>query len=248
MKLTAFILIACSFSVFAGSNTYQENVMNIEGRASMKVVPDMATIFIGASAVHESVDSAMEKCAQAFTKLNELFKKYKISENDVKSKNLYISEDFIYENDTRKTNGYKVFKNYKVTWRDLKTLQNFIFDAASQGANELDRLEFSHSKSDSLEKAIIDLAIDDAVSTAQQMAKKMKIKIGKPLVISNVEPEKFAYENVVRLGWAKTSERLSLAYGTAAGGGSPKNSALLEINPGQIEIKNKVYITFEIVK
>ncbi|NLL14872.1 MAG: SIMPL domain-containing protein [Fibrobacter sp.] len=246
MKLTTLIIIACSISAIA-ANTYQENAMNIEGRASMKVVPDMATIYVGASAVHQSVDSAMEKCAQAFTKLNALFKKYKISENDVKSENMSISEDFSYENGIRKINGYKVFKNYKITWRDLKTLQNFLFDAAKQGANEIDRLEFSHSKSDSLEKAIIDLAIDDAVGTAQQIAKKMKIKIGKPLVISNVEPEKFAYENIVRFGWTKAPQYFSLRSGATADA-SPKNSALFEINPGQIEIKNKVYITFGIVK
>lgn len=246
MKSTALLIIACSISAMAGFNTYQENAMNIEGRASMKIVPDMATIYVGASAVHQRVDSAMEKCAQAFTRLNALFKKYKISENDVKSENLSISEDFTYENGARKKNGYRVFKQYKVTWYDLKTLQNFLFDAAAQGANEIDRLEFSHSKSDSLEKTIIDLAIDDAVSTAQQMAKKMNIKIGKPLVISNVEPEKIAYENIVRLGWTKAPQYFSLRSGAAADA-SPKNKALMEINPGLIEIKNKVFITFEII-
>lgn len=135
----------------------------------------------------------------------------------------------------------------KVTWYDLKTLQNFLFDAAAQGANEIDRLEFSHSKSDSLEKTIIDLAIDDAVSTAHQMAKKMNIKIGKPLVISNVEPEKTAYENIVRLGWTKAPQYFSLRSGAADDDASPKNKALMEINPGLIEIKNKVFITFEII-
>lgn len=246
MKSIALIIAVCSISAMA-ANTFQENAMNIEGRASIKIVPDMATIYVGASAVHQRVDSAMDKCAQAFTKLNALLKKYKISENDVKSENLSISEDFDYESGTRKRNGYRVFKQYKVTWYDLKTLQNFLFDATAQGVNEIDRLEFSHSKSDSLEKTIIDLAIDDAVNTAKQIAKKMKIKIGKPLVISNVEPEKFAYENIVRLGWTKAPEHFSIKSGAAAEA-SLKNMALLEINPGLIEIRNKVYITFKIIE
>lgn len=246
MKQTGLIVIVFAISTFAGFKTYQENAMNIEGRASMKVEPDMATIFVGASAVNENVDSAMEECAQAFIKMKKLFEKYKISENDIKSENLAVSENYNYEEGSRKRDGYRAYKRYKVTWYNLKTLQEFLFDATAQGANEVDKIEFTHSKTDSLEKMIIDLAIDDANNTANQIAKKMKVKIGKPLIISNVEPEKVAYENIVRLGWIKAPEFVK--GGMLAGGGAQVKKVLMEINPGLIEIKNKVYITFEILK
>ncbi len=246
MKSIVLFILTFSISSFAGFKTYQENAMNIEGRASIKIEPDMATIFIGASSIHESADSAIEKCAQAFIKMKDLFQKYKISEKEIKSENLSVSEDYSYENGTRKRNGYKAYKRYKVTWYNLKTLQNFLFDAVSQGANEVDQLEFSHSKSDSLEKMIINLAIDDAISTANQIANKMKIKIGKPLIISNVEPEKVAYENIVRLGWINGPEFVKGRM-LGMGGSSSVSKVLMEINPGLIEVKNKVYVTFEIL-
>ncbi|MBD3216609.1 MAG: DUF541 domain-containing protein [Candidatus Lokiarchaeota archaeon] len=250
MKLTALIVVSLSISTFAGFKTYQENAMNIEGRASMKIEPDMATIFIGASAVNEDVDSAMDKCAQAFIKMKKLFEQYKISENDIKSENLSVSENYNYDDGSRKRDGYRAYKRYKVTWYNLKTLQDFLIDATAQGANEVDKIEFTHSKTDSLEKMIIGLAIEDAQNIANQIAKKMNVKIGKPLIISNVEPEKVAYENIVRLGWIKGTQvgragKSGIRYGS---GNDPMKNVLMEINPGLIEIKNKVYITFEILK
>ena len=250
MKCTGIIIVAFALSTFAGFKTYQENVMNIEGSASIKVEPDMATIFIGASAVNENVDTAMEKCALAFIGMKKLFDKYKISENDVKSENLSVSENYDYQDGNRKREGYKAYKVYKVTWHNLNTLQDFLFAATAQGANEIDRIEFSHSKTDSLEKRIIDLAIEDAKITANQIAKKMEVKIGKPLIISNIEPEKISYENIVRLEWIKSSEVgragvSGIGYGS---GDEPAKKVLMEINPGLIEIINKIYITFEILK
>lgn len=250
MKCTGIIVITIVFSTFAGFKTYQENAMNIEGRASMMVEPDMATIFIGASAVNENVDSAMEECARAFIKMKKLFEKYKISGNDIKSENLSVSENYNYEDGSRKRDGYRAYKRHKLTWYNLNTLQGFLLDATAQGANEVDKIEFTHSKTDSLERMIIDLAIEDAKNAANQIAKKMNVKIGKPLVISNVEPEKVAYENIVRLGWINSSAvgragNAGIGYGS---GGEQVKKVLMEINPGLIEIKNKVYITFEIMR
>jgi uncharacterized protein YggE len=206
MKTAAIVIVVFALSTFAGFKTYQENVMNIEGHASIKIEPDMATIMIGASAINENLDSAMNACAQAFKQMKTLFKKYKIAENDIKSENLSVTENYSYENGGRKREGFKAYKRYKLTWHNLATLQSFLLDATGQGANEVDEIEFTHSKTDSLEKAIVNLAIDDAICLADQIAQKMKVQLGKPLVISNVEPEKMAYENIVRLDWIKSPQ------------------------------------------
>jgi uncharacterized protein YggE len=249
MKKAFIFLLFISLSSSADFKTYQENVINIEGKAVQKIVPNKATIHVGASAINDDADVAMQKCADVFEKMKDLLKKFNISDIDIKSENIAVSENRDY-NGGKKSEGYKAIKQYKITWNNLSTLNDFLVQATSVGANELERIEFTHSKYDSLQKAVINLAIDDANSTADQICAKMNIKRGPPMVISTNQPEEFAYENTVRFAWLKEPRFVAGGGLGGSGSGSKLHSlkVLLEIKPGQIEIKNKVYITYEIKK
>jgi uncharacterized protein len=238
-----------AFSCFAGFKTYQENVINIEGNASIKVIPDMAIFVIGASSVSNNVDSAIASCKTATAKLSDFFEKFKISKADIKSNRLSISENYEWGDDgKRKKVGFKVIKTYKITYRNLKTIEEFLLEASSYGSNEFDDIKFEHSKIDSLKRTVITAAIDDAYFLASKVANKTGVKLGKPIVISNVEPKSFSYDNIFDIGSISAPDFLKGGSVEKAKVTKEALKELFTISPGTIEIKNTVYITFSINK
>jgi len=249
---TILLILSISLHLFAVSRNYQENVVNIEGQAKIKITPNIATIVIGVSASNIDPDSAILNCAQKFSTFMSLLKDFNFSDNDIKSTRFSVNKDWDYEDGKRVETGYVAKKMYKITIRDLSKLKNFLFQATTQGINSFEDLEFTHDKLDSLKRTVIDLAIDDANKMSQRVGNKMGLKIGKPILVSNAEPKEFSYENRVRINW------ISAPKFTKGGALSGKKKPELEeiklkyledffsINSGMIEIENKVYITYEI--
>jgi uncharacterized protein YggE len=248
MKMVA-VLLVLAIPSFGGFNTYQENVINIQGNAKITVVPDIATFFIGASSISNDVDSAILNCKSATLKLNEIIAKYKIKSQDIKSDKLTVSDNYEFIEGKRVRTGCKVLKTYKITYRNLSTLDQFLLEAVSYGSNEIDRISFEHSKIDSLKRAVIALAIDDAHVLGIKMAEKSNVKLGEPIVISNVDPKSFSYENVFVDITAIPEPKF--VKGGAIAGSTKVNSTLKElftINIGTIDITNSVYVTYSIAK
>jgi uncharacterized protein YggE len=246
MRSALVVLLAAGMS-FASFKTYQENVMNVEGNAVVKVVPDLAVLKIGASFKSTSLDTALRRCDRSLRNLRETMAKFGVAEADVKTNNVAISPEFEWEKGEKVLRGQKVKKTFKIFFRDLSKLQGFLFEAVKGGANEIDDFEFTHSKLDSLQKNIIDLAVKDAYYVADKLARNTGTSVGKPLVISNVEPENFSYENKVDFERMLGSSDL---IGCLMGGdeGASELQELFALSPGLIEIRNKVYITFELVR
>jgi hypothetical protein len=177
------------------------------------------------------------------------FAKYKISSDDIKSNKLSIAENYEWGDDgKRKKSGFKVIKTYKVTYKNLSSIEQFLLEAASNGSNEFDEIKFEHSKIDSLKRTVITAAIEDAYFLGEKVAKKTSLKLGKPIVISNVEPEEFSYDNIFDIGIIRAPEFLKGGVEEKAGMTKDALKELFSINPGTIVIKNTVYITFSIAK
>ncbi len=94
------------------------------------------------------------------------------------------------------------------------------------------------------------MAIDDADRMARRIAGRMGVRVGKPLVISNAEPKEFSYENRVQIKWVQAPRFLKGNALVGEKSAQPHDLKFLEeffsINPGLIEIENKVYVTYEL--
>lgn len=242
------ILLALCFLTF--STTYQENVINSQGTAKLEVTPDMATITIGVTAIHEVSDSAIYNCANRFMKFKNVLKEFSISDNDIKSTEFSLNNNWEYINRERTKNGYKANKKYTITLRDLSRLKMFLYQLTVFGANDFDKLQFSHSKKDSLQEVARELALKNSKDIALKMSKEMGVKLGRPIIISNEKPKAFSYENVMKIGWV-SAPSFTKGGGVLENPKEPmKNLKYLEeffdVNPGLIEIKSKTYVTYQI--
>jgi len=173
--MKTFIILAMTLTMSYGSfKTYQENVVNIEGNGEIKVVPDMAYIKVGTSSKSNDVDSAIIQTADSYVELKKILKKYKIKEKDIYSEDISVSETYEWKDRERISTGYKAEKMYKITWRNIAKIEDFAFEVTQAGTNFIDRIEFTHSKKDSLGKELINIAIDDANVIKNKIAKMKK--------------------------------------------------------------------------
>jgi len=226
LLVTTALLSACGTTAYTGQ---QPRLLSVNGRAEIKITPDLAYISIGVHTEETTAEEAVaSNNAQAQAVINAL-KEQGIAAADIQTTNfsIYPYEKWGPEGQSQGT-YYSVDNTVYVTLRDVDNLGSVIDEAISAGATNVSGISFDVEDKDALIADGRSLAVEDARAQAEDLAAAAGVTLGEVYSLSyyNSWPTPYYYD--------------TKGYGGAA------MEASVPISPGQLTLTVDVNIAYEI--
>ncbi len=230
MKFIITVLLITA-SLFSGEGQQGiTRIISVIGTGEAALRPNMAIINIGATYTDVNLSNAMRQTNKALSTLYKVCKGLSIDTNDIQTNNLSVNSDYDYsERGGRKFRGYQVSSSYSIIVRNIKLIDSLISMLSSTGVNEVSSLRFDYDKKEAVKDSLMLVAIDKAKITAEKMAKRSGMKLGKPVKINNP-----FFDNMVPRDNVSFS-RMAVAESST-------------IAPGSLTIQTSVIVEFELLE
>lgn len=209
------------------------NQFSVSGVGKVFAKSDIANLTVGVKT--EVKTTAAEAVKENTKKMNEIIKALKdlgIEEKDIKTVNYNLNPSYDWTTGRQKLLGYEVSQNVTIKIRDLDKIGETISKTTEKGANQIGNIEFTIDDESELKAQARSLAIEKAMTKAQEVAQKTGIKLGK---VINV------YENQYYAPQANYYAK-DMAYGMGGGSGIEAPS----IQVGQNEVAVEVNVVYEV--
>jgi len=226
MKKLFFVLaLIATTSIFAQENQDRGQV-SVTGEGIVKVEPD--EVLIKSRIEHEG-SSAVEVKKQNDEVVNKIIKYLKsqnIEEKDIQTEYMNLNKRYDHND---KTYSYVANQAISIKLRDLKDYEKIMKGLLQNGLNRIDGIQFKSSEMEKFEKEARKLAVLDAQNRARELAQPLGQSIGKAVSISEMDYNSF-----------QPMYRMDAAVEMSAKGSQQT------IAPGELEIKIKVNVGFEL--
>jgi hypothetical protein len=226
LLVTAALLSACGTASYTGQ---QPRLISVNGRAEIKITPDLAYISIG---VHTEDTTAKEAVAMNNSQAQAVIaalKEQGIAAEDIQTTNfsIYPYEKWGPEGQSLGT-YYSVDNTVYVTLRDVDTLGSVLDEAITAGATNVSGISFDVEDKEALIAEGRTLAVADARSQAESLAEAAGVTLGEVYSLSyyNSWPTPYYYD--------------TKGYGGAV------MEASVPVSPGQLTLTVDVSISYEI--
>lgn len=178
------VLVLMSATTYAisqsGSEKNTENTISVSGYAEQKVIPDTATLNIGAVIQSETAKEAADKNAALMSAVIAELKAMGLQDKEIRTSYVSVSPVYNYDaNDTQTIKGYSASNSVQITTKNLDNLSEIIDRSTAAGANDIGSISFSVSdeKQKQLREELMNEAVADASSKATTLAKSMGTEI-----------------------------------------------------------------------
>ncbi|GAA4646852.1 SIMPL domain-containing protein [Pontixanthobacter gangjinensis] len=205
----------------------EKPVVNVTGEGLVKVEPD--EVLIKSRIEHEGNSAAevKKKNDEVVNKIIKYLKSQDIEEKYIKTEYLNLNKRYDYND---KTYTYVANQSISIHLKDLKDYEKIMKGLLENGLNRIDGIQFKSSEMEKYEKEARKLAVLDAQNRAKELAQPLGQEIGKAISISEMDYN--SYQPVYRMDEAV---EMSAAKGSTQ-----------TISPGELEIKIKVSVGFEL--
>ena len=216
---------------------YQQQVgISVSGEGRVAVAPDVAVLRLGVEADASTVAEASAKAATAMDGIMASLKRNGVAEKDIRTQNFNITQLTRYDDKQQRqiVLGYRVSNQVSAQLRDLSKVGAAIDDAAKAGGDltRVQGISFQVSNPTAAVTQARDQALKDALGKAQQIAKALNAKVGKPISVSESG------------GAVPLIEK---SFDMRSGAAAPAFAAPpTPISPGESEVRTSVYIVFAI--
>jgi hypothetical protein len=234
--LFAYTKLAGPIPFFINSvNTTKTDLFSSSGEGKISAVPDQATVTAGVTGQSQTVADAKNKVNQAADKIINDLKKLGLSDKDIKTTDYSVNPNYSNEimpmfpsTGQQNITGYTVTQNLEVKVQPIDKANQVIDMATKDGANLVGGVNFTFSDqlSKSLEAQATQLAVDDAKTKAQGLAKAAGISLGK--IVNVIENQSGQPMPMMAAGIAKSDQ-----------------SAPTNVTPGQNSLTVDVVLYYE---
>ncbi|NNE80198.1 MAG: SIMPL domain-containing protein [Silicimonas sp.] len=185
MRISAFVFsVALLFPLHAiAQDTPGQIVVTGIGYASAP--PDKAVIRIEVSHTARRTDVAMKNLASNVEKVLTTARTHGVADDDIETTRFSLTEDWNYDGDTRKFDGYKASTRLTMDIRELSVLGNFITTISSGTGIEITGPEFALENDRALRDEARRKAVLDGVATARLLAEAAGVTLGPPVLITD---------------------------------------------------------------
>ena len=171
------------------SNSIQpETTLTLNGRGSVDMAPDMATVSVGVSIESETASAAMAEQAK---RMNEVFKAVKaagVADKDMQTSNLSLNPVYDYPKNSKAVlRGYNASNQITIVVRDLDKLGAALDAVVKAGSNQINGVSFGVSEPDEAQNTARTKAVEDATRKAELYAKAAGYKVRRIVTISESE-------------------------------------------------------------
>lgn len=245
MKKIYWILFVMFFSISAVAEDKPNlRLITVTGSAEVRVVPDEVVLTLGVEIGDKELQTAKNKNDQIAKKIINLGKKYKIDGSHIQTDFISIQPRYKDTWEHRNFLGYFVRKTIVFTLRDISRFENLLTDALEAGANYVHGIEFRTTKLRKYRDQARALAIKAAREKAEDLAKELGCQVGKPHSIQEEQSGWWSWYNY----WWGGRWRSSMMQNVIQEAGStiPTDAGESTIAPGQINVRAKVAVSFEL--
>ncbi len=181
-----------SFS--SGSEINQSNVSQqnngiwVTGVGTVTVTPDLAVVSLGVEAQASTVVEAQQQAAQAMADVMTALNDNGVEDKDIATQYYNISPVYSYDRDTGKQTleGYKVTNTLNVKIREIGNA-GIIIDAVATASGDYTRINsitLTIDEPEQYNEQARELAMNNAVDSAKQLAKLAGVKLGSATYIN----------------------------------------------------------------
>ncbi|MEW6619193.1 MAG: SIMPL domain-containing protein [bacterium] len=235
----AFVLVlASSFSAFA-----ELRLITVTGDAEVRVTPDEVILTLGVETCDKDIGVAKSQNDKRVKKLLAVAKKYKIESKHVQTDHISIEPRYSDDYEKRNFIGYFVRKTIVFTLKDIAKFEDLLSDVLEAGANYVHGVQFRTTKLRKYRDQARALAIKAAEQKANDLAKELGQKIGKPHMIQEDQVGWWCWYNA---WWGSRWWRGGMAQNVIQNVGGAPSVAESSIALGQINVNAKVTVSFEL--
>ena len=185
MRISAFVLsltLLLSLPSFA-QNTPGRIVVTGIGHAS--AAPDKAVVRIDVSHTDRRTDVAMQDLTQTVEAALATIRAHGIAEDDIETASFSLTEDWNFDGNTRRFDGYEAETRLTVEIRDLTRVGSLITTLSATNGIEIRGPDFELEDKKALRDEARRNAVMDGVATARLLAEAAGVTLGPPLLITD---------------------------------------------------------------
>lgn len=182
-----FVALIGIYTIFQ-LNPITSNVISVKGDATIKVVPDLITVYFDIQSKGTTAKEAEDKNSEIVNKLiNDLVNKG-FDEKDIKTQNFNVYPNYVWDGRTQSTNGYIASHSLKIELSTESTNKvGEVIDSGVESGASISYINFElQEATENLYKAeALKLATTDAKIKAEAIAEGLGKKVGKIVSVSD---------------------------------------------------------------
>lgn len=152
--------------------------IQVNGTGEVQVVPDMARVSLEVRREGQDAAALKETLDQVTARLLGLADELDIARRDVTAAAVNIFPRYRPQGDIQAVDGIVAVRTIEVTLKDLALIGDLINGALERGVNGVNGVHLDAQNRVELERQALDLAIDDAIREAQQIARRFNVQLG----------------------------------------------------------------------
>ncbi|MFD1096369.1 SIMPL domain-containing protein [Salegentibacter chungangensis] len=227
MKKLLFALIFLSAAAIQAQDAKPSPVVTVTGEGIVKVVPDQVLIKSRIEHEGDSAEQVKKENDVAVDKVIKFLKSKGIKEKNIQTDYVNLNKRYDYND---KTYSYVANQAISIRLDDIKDYESIMKGLLENGLNRIDGVQFKSSKMASFEAEARKKAVLDAKKKAEDFVEPLNQSLGKAISISEMDGNN--YQPMYRM-----AEAVEM---------SDKNGSQETIAPGEMEIKVKVNVGFQL--
>lgn len=226
LVLVVLALGGCSTKVVTTEGAAPLYTVTTNGTGKTVAAPDTAEMYFGAAVQSEDAKDALSRANDVATAITAAVKDAGVAPEDIQTANVSVYPEQSYDGPEPVITGYRASIQVRVKVRDIERIGEVIGAASDAGANEIGGPSFMLDEDDEATNEAIELAIEDARSRAEVMARAAGKQLGEIISVSETGASAPFYRGAV-------AESMDAASAVA-------------IEPGQLDISTTVTVVFEL--
>jgi uncharacterized protein len=208
--------------------------ITVVGKGSVKIQPDMAALNLGVQTMDATVKDATGETAETMDAILAALKAQGIADRDIQTSGYNVWADAGHgpEPLAAQQMKYRVNNNVRVIVRDLDAVGTILDVAIEAGANAIHGVSFGLAEPETLEAEARELAAENALAKAQELAALHDVEVGQVVSVSEVLSGGFMPSNFERMD-------TMMAPALGAGGAGP-------VSPGEMELSMQLQVVYAI--
>lgn len=221
------ILFLAVFAICLGHCAFaQEQTITVIGKGDARVIPDVVYLFVGIETVAQTPGEAVKKNSISIENLKKKIVSFNIKLEDVKTANFYLYKKTDFVEGKEVFRGYSVTNTLEVPVEDVGKAGDVLDGLMAEGVNSIQNVEYGIKDRKSVEKEVLNKAVSDAKSKAEDIAKNAGYKLGKVISI-------------------KESYTSRAYYGAEGGAGEGYAGPFV---PGKLKVEGTAEVTYKLVE
>ncbi len=160
--------------------TTKSSELSVVGEGKVDVVPDTATIDAGISVTNGATPTDVQKnIDEVNNKIIAALQKLGIQKKDITTSNYSISPNFEFVANQNRIAGYNGNVNISIKVKNVQMVSQVIQEVTKAGANQVQGARFSVDNPEKDRERARNIAIQNAKTQAQKLAKTLGIRLGK---------------------------------------------------------------------